>query len=211
MAIHTEDKIPSPERAERKMNGWLALSPLAVFLVTYVVTALVARDFYKVPVAAAFILASAWAMLSTRGISVDRKISVFSSGAGDRNGLLRKSRKSVRRPSICGPSRKTSSRKPPPSNCLNGLETKLRKRFWKRHRRYLQPKKASTAFLPKNLLQPYNQTTCPFCCLSDSCLINRFLTEKRQLSGCSILIRPDTGDSGIKQFFCRQTVILANR
>lgn len=82
MAIHTEkNETPAP-RAERKMNGWLALSPLAVFLVAYVVTALVAKDFYKVPVAAAFILASAWGMLTTRGISMDRKISVFSSGRG---------------------------------------------------------------------------------------------------------------------------------
>ena len=88
MAIHTEkNETPAP-RAERPMNGWLALSPLAVFLVAYVVTALVAKDFYKVPVAAAFILASAWGMLTTRGISMDRKISVFSSGAGDRNVLL---------------------------------------------------------------------------------------------------------------------------
>ena len=41
------------------MNGWLALSPLLVFLAVYVVSSIVARDFYKVPVAAAFIVASA--------------------------------------------------------------------------------------------------------------------------------------------------------
>ena len=70
------------------MNGWLALSPLLVFLAVYVVTSIVARDFYKVPVAAAFIIASAYAMLITPGIDTDRKISVFSSGAGDRNVLL---------------------------------------------------------------------------------------------------------------------------
>lgn len=70
------------------MNGWLALSPLLVFLTVYVVTSIVARDFYKVPVAAAFIIASAYAMLITPGIDTDRKISVFSSGAGDRNVLL---------------------------------------------------------------------------------------------------------------------------
>ena len=40
-----------------KMNGWLALSPLAVFLVTYLVSSLVARDFYKVPIASAFLIA----------------------------------------------------------------------------------------------------------------------------------------------------------
>ena len=43
------------------MNGWLALSPLAVFLVTYLVTSIVCGDFYKVPVASAFLLASIYA------------------------------------------------------------------------------------------------------------------------------------------------------
>lgn len=37
-----------------KMNGWLALSPLAVFLVTYLASSLVAHDFYKVPIASRF-------------------------------------------------------------------------------------------------------------------------------------------------------------
>ena len=39
-------------------KGWLALSPIAVFLAVYLVTSLVAGDFYKVPVSAAFLLAS---------------------------------------------------------------------------------------------------------------------------------------------------------
>ena len=30
---------------QRKMNGWLALSPLLVFLCIYVITSLIARDF----------------------------------------------------------------------------------------------------------------------------------------------------------------------
>jgi Na+/H+ antiporter NhaC len=88
MAINTETprhRIPSG----RKMNGWLALSPLLVFLLVYLVSSLVARDFYKVPVAAAFIIASAYAMLITRSVSkTDDKISIFSEGAGHRNVLL---------------------------------------------------------------------------------------------------------------------------
>ena len=71
------------------MPGALALSPLLVFLAAYLVTSLVARDFYKVPVAAAFIIASAYAMLITRSVErTDDKISVFSEGAGSRNVLL---------------------------------------------------------------------------------------------------------------------------
>ena len=87
MAINTE-QTGETVRSGRRMNGWLALSPLLVFLTVYVVTSIVARDFYKVPVAAAFIIASAYAMLITPGIDTDRKRSVFSSGAGDRNVLL---------------------------------------------------------------------------------------------------------------------------
>ena len=74
---------------ERKMNGWLALSPLLVFLCIYVITSLIARDFYKVPVAAAFIIASAYALLITRGVEkTDDKIAIFSRGAGNKNVLL---------------------------------------------------------------------------------------------------------------------------
>ena len=77
---------PDPEK---KMNGWLALSPLIVFLLVYLVSSLVARDFYKVPVAAAFIIASAYAMIITRGGgTTDKKIAIFSEGAGDKNVLL---------------------------------------------------------------------------------------------------------------------------
>ncbi len=72
---------------KRKMNGWLALSPLAVFLLTYLVTSLVCGDFYKVPVASAFLLASIYAVLITPGKISDR-IDTFSSGAGNKNVLL---------------------------------------------------------------------------------------------------------------------------
>ncbi len=71
----------------KKMNGWLALSPLAVFLVTYLVSSLVAHDFYKVPVASAFLIASIYAMLITKG-PVAKRIDIFSSGAGNKNVLL---------------------------------------------------------------------------------------------------------------------------
>ena len=87
MAIHTETtehRQPSPHR----MNGWLALSPLLVFLAVYVVSSIVARDFYKVPVAAAFIVASAYALLITPVDKTDKKLSIFSEGAGNKNVLL---------------------------------------------------------------------------------------------------------------------------
>lgn len=72
---------------KQRMYGWLALSPLAVFLVTYLVSSLVAHDFYKVPVASAFLIASVYAMLITKG-AVAERINIFSSGAGNKNVLL---------------------------------------------------------------------------------------------------------------------------
>lgn len=75
--------------ADKKINGWLALSPLLVFMAVYVAGSILAGDFYKVPVAAAFIIATAYAMLITRGVSkTDEKLAIFSSGAGERNVLL---------------------------------------------------------------------------------------------------------------------------
>ena len=50
---------------DKPMNGWLALSPLALFLCIYLISSVVAADFYKVPIAAAFLLASAYALLDS--------------------------------------------------------------------------------------------------------------------------------------------------
>lgn len=72
---------------QNKMKGWLALSPLLVFLVVYLVSSLVAKDFYKVPVASAFLIASVYAMALTPG-TMDQRISIFSRGAGNSNVLL---------------------------------------------------------------------------------------------------------------------------
>ena len=78
-----------------KKKGWLAVSPLLVFLVVYLVSSLVAGDFYKMPVTAAFLVASAYAILTTKkpgsdGSRLDTNglIAVFSRGAGDSNVLL---------------------------------------------------------------------------------------------------------------------------
>ncbi len=70
-----------------KMSGWAALSPLLVFLVVYLVSSLLEKDFYKIPITAAFLVASAYALMISKG-TTDEKIAVFSRGAGDRNVLL---------------------------------------------------------------------------------------------------------------------------
>ena len=78
------ERIP----AKSPLRGLLALSPLVVFLALYLISSLIAKDFYKVPVASAFLLASIYAILISRGGKLERKIAVFSRGAGDKNVLL---------------------------------------------------------------------------------------------------------------------------
>ena len=69
-------------------SGLLALSPLAVFLGIYLVSSLIAKDFYKIPIAAAFLIASAYALLISKKAPIEDKIAVFSRGARHKNVLL---------------------------------------------------------------------------------------------------------------------------
>lgn len=70
------------------MNGWLAISPLIVFLAVYLISSIIAKDFYTVPVSAAFLIASVYAVIISRGRSLEEKVTVFSRGAGNTNILL---------------------------------------------------------------------------------------------------------------------------
>lgn len=71
----------------KKVPGFLALSPIAVFLLVYLVSSLVAGDFYKVPVSSAFLVASVYAVAITPG-KLSSRISVFSQSAGHWNIML---------------------------------------------------------------------------------------------------------------------------
>lgn len=73
---------------DKRLNGWLALSPLIVFLCIYLVSSVVANDFYKIPISAAFLIASIYAVAICRDKSLEQRIAVFSDGAGNRNVLL---------------------------------------------------------------------------------------------------------------------------
>ena len=70
------------------MPGWLALSPLFVFLGLYLASCIIAQDFYKIPISAAFLLASVYAVALCKGKSLEDRIAVFSAGAGNSNVLL---------------------------------------------------------------------------------------------------------------------------
>ena len=73
----------------RAMNkGLLALSPIAVFLAVYVVTSIIAGDFYKVPISVAFLITAIYAIATCRGLPLRERITLFSQGAGDSNIML---------------------------------------------------------------------------------------------------------------------------
>lgn len=76
------------EYDSRPMSGWLALSPLIVFLCVYLVSSIIAQDFYKIPISSAFLIASIYAILITRKKSLEQRIAAFSAGAGNSNVLL---------------------------------------------------------------------------------------------------------------------------
>ena len=72
----------------RPHNNWMALSPLAVFLAVYLASSIVAGDFYKVPIVSAFLVAAVYGIFICRGGDLDRRIAIFSEGAGGKNVLL---------------------------------------------------------------------------------------------------------------------------
>ena len=63
-------------------KGLIALSPLAVFIILYLVTSIIARDFYKVPITVAFMAASMYAVLVSGGLPLRKRIDIYSRGAG---------------------------------------------------------------------------------------------------------------------------------
>lgn len=71
-----------------RRRGLLALSPLLVFVCIYLMSSIVAQDFYAVPVASAFLIASVYAMLISRGETLEKRIEAFSRGAGNKSVLL---------------------------------------------------------------------------------------------------------------------------
>ena len=69
-------------------KGLLALSPLIIFLIIYLASCIISRDFYSIPISAAFLLASVYAILICKGKTLEERIGIFSQGAGNRNVLL---------------------------------------------------------------------------------------------------------------------------
>ena len=71
-----------------RRGGFLALTPLLVFLVCYLAVSLMAGDFYKMPISVAFIAASVYAVAVMRRMPFADRIAHFSRGASDPNAML---------------------------------------------------------------------------------------------------------------------------
>ena len=69
-------------------KGLLALSPLGVFIVMYLVTSIIAGDFYKVPITVGFLGASMYAVIISGGIPLGKRIEIYSKGAGTSQMML---------------------------------------------------------------------------------------------------------------------------
>ena len=82
-----EKELKMKNNNQRKTSAFLALSPLLVFLFFYLVTSIVLKDFYKVPITVAFMVSSIYAVFTLKG-SINHRVKVFSTGAGDSNLML---------------------------------------------------------------------------------------------------------------------------
>ena len=68
-------------------RGLLALSPIIVLLVAYLVMSLTSGDFYRISISVAFVIASVYAVTVLRSISpsLQERVAIFSEGASDKN------------------------------------------------------------------------------------------------------------------------------
>ena len=69
-------------------KGFLALSPLIVFVVLYLVLSLVAGDFSSVPLTVVFLISSVYAVASSTKFSLKERIDIYGQGASTPNLLL---------------------------------------------------------------------------------------------------------------------------
>ena len=69
-------------------KGLIALSPLMVFIMFYLVTSIVAGDFYKIPITVAFMVSSLYAVIIFNGKPLMARINTFSRGAATEQMML---------------------------------------------------------------------------------------------------------------------------
>ena len=69
-------------------KGLIALSPLMVFVAFYLITSIIAGDFYKIPITVAFMVSSIYAIIISGGRPLMSRINAFSRGAATEQMML---------------------------------------------------------------------------------------------------------------------------
>lgn len=69
-------------------KGLIALSPLLVFILFYLVTSIIAGDFYKIPITVAFMVSSIYAIIICGGKPLMKRIDTYSRGAATEQMML---------------------------------------------------------------------------------------------------------------------------
>ena len=64
-------------------RGFIALSPVVILLAVYLIGSLLAGDFYRVPIAVAFVVAAIYGLFLLKGYNFQERIGVFSKGAAN--------------------------------------------------------------------------------------------------------------------------------
>lgn len=67
----------------KTLRGLYALSPIIVLLTIYLAGSIIAGDFYRIPIAVAFMAAAIYAIIITKGDSLNERIDSFSRGAAN--------------------------------------------------------------------------------------------------------------------------------
>ena len=82
------ERNPSRQEVVSARRGVMALSPLLFFLLFYLGSSILLRDFYAVSITVAFCLTAIYAMVLPDGLSLEKRLETFARGAGDSNVLL---------------------------------------------------------------------------------------------------------------------------
>lgn len=71
-----------------KKGNIISLLPLLVFILVYLISSFIAKDFYAVSIIVPFLAASITALLMNKEESINKKIEIFCNGAGNTNIIL---------------------------------------------------------------------------------------------------------------------------
>ena len=69
-------------------KGIIALSPIVVFILFYLVTSIIAGDFYKIPITVAFMVSSIYSISIFKGMPLMQRINSYSRGAATEQMML---------------------------------------------------------------------------------------------------------------------------